>query len=251
MSTVRTELGRFVWHDHVSGDPEAARTFYGELLGWETEIYPGDGFDYPMIKVGESTHGGFGPAQEGAPSHWLCHAVVADADAAAERVEAGGGSIVAPAMEIPEIGRMVVVADPQGAVVSLYASFGDSPPAEGVFLWDELLTTDVEAAKRFYGNVVGWESRDEDMGEGLVYTLFSSGGVDRAGCMASPPGAEETPPSWLTYIGVDDVDATAEQARSRGATVLMEPSDVPTVGRMAVIADPTGAVVGLYRPAES
>jgi predicted enzyme related to lactoylglutathione lyase len=154
-------------------------------------------------------------------------------------------------MEIPEIGRMVVVADPQGAVVSLYASFGDSPPAEGVFLWDELLTTDVEAAKRFYGNVVGWESRDEDMGEGLVYTLFSSGGVDRAGCMASPPGAEETPPSWLTYIGVDDVDATAEQARSRGATVLMEPSDVPTVGRMAVIADPTGAVVGLYRPAES
>jgi predicted enzyme related to lactoylglutathione lyase len=250
MSTVRTELGRFVWHDHVSSDPEAARAFYAELLGWETEIYPAEGFDYPMIKVGESTHGGFGPAQEGAPAHWLSHVVVDDADAAAERVEAGGGSIVAPAMDIPDIGRMVVVTDPQGAVVSLYASFGDAPPAEGVFVWDELLTTDVEAAKRFYGDVVGWESRDQDMGEGIVYTLFTSGGVDRAGCMAQPPGAAGTPPAWGTYIGTEDVDATAEKARSLGATFLLEPLDIATVGRMAIFADPTGAVVGLYKPVE-
>jgi predicted enzyme related to lactoylglutathione lyase len=251
MSTVRTEIGRFVWHDQVSADPEAARAFYGELLGWETEIYPAEGFDYPMIKVGESTHGGFGPAQEGVPAHWLCHVVVDDADAAAERVEAGGGSIVAPAMDIPDIGRMVVVADPQGAMVSLYASFGDSPPAEGVFVWDELMTTDVEAAKRFYGDVVGWETRDQDMGEGTIYTLFSSGGVDRAGCMARAPGADEVPPSWSTYIGVDEVDTAAEKARSLGATILVEPFDIPTVGRMAFIADPPGAAVGLFKPVEA
>jgi predicted enzyme related to lactoylglutathione lyase len=251
MSTVRTEIGRFVWHDHVSADPEAARAFYGELLGWETEIYPAEGFDYPMIKVGESTHGGFGPAREGAPAHWLSHVSVDDADAAAERVEAGGGSIVAPAMDIPEIGRMVIVADPQGAVLSLYASFGDSPPAEGVFVWDEVMTTDVEAAKRFYGDVVGWESRDVDMGKGEIYTLFSSGGVNRAGCMAWPPGAQEMPAAWGTYIGTDDVDATAEKAQSLGATILKEPFDVPDTGRMAIFADPTGAVVGIYKPDEA
>jgi predicted enzyme related to lactoylglutathione lyase len=136
-------------------------------------------------------------------------------------------------------------------VLSLYASFGDSPPAEGVFVWDEVMTTDVEAAKRFYGDVVGWESRDVDMGKGEIYTLFSSGGVNRAGCMAWPPGAQKMPAAWGTYIGTDDVDATAEKAQSLGATILKEPFDVPDTGRMAIFADPTGAVVGIYKPDEA
>jgi predicted enzyme related to lactoylglutathione lyase len=251
MSTVETAVGRFVWHDHMSGDPDGARTFYSGLLGWDFEVWKAGEWDYPMIKVGEQTHGGFGPAQGGAPPHWLGHVRVDDPDAAAGRAEAAGGAIVAPAMDIPEVGRMVVVADPQGAVLSLFTPSGETTSAEGVFVWDELLTTDVEAAKRFYGEVVGWESRDMDMGPGGVYTIFSAGGADRAGCMPRPENAAEMPPSWMTYLGTADVNATAAKAKELGANVLMEPFDVMTVGRLAVFADPTGAVVGLFEPADS
>jgi uncharacterized protein len=249
MSTVDTKVGRFVWHDHVSGDPEAARRFYTELFGWDYDMFDAGEWQYPMIKANGTTHGGFGPTQGDAPPHWLGHVYVDDVDAAAGRVEAAGGSIVAPAMDIPDVGRMVVIADPQGAVVSLYHSVSDDfEPAEGVFVWDELLTTDVEGAKRFYGEVVGWETRDMDMGPGGMYTLFSSGGADRAGCMARPEGAENIPPYWGTYLGTDDVDATAAKAKELGASFLMEPFDVQTVGRLAIFADPTGAVIGLFHP---
>jgi predicted enzyme related to lactoylglutathione lyase len=252
MSTVDTTVGRFVWHDHVSGDPEGARRFYTELLGWDYEMFDAGSWQYPMIKVNGKTHGGFGPTQGDAPPHWLCHVAVDDVDAAAGRVEAGGGSIVAPAMDIPDVGRMVVVADPQGAVVSLYTSVSEGyEPAEGVFVWDEVLTTDVEAAKRFYGEVVGWETREMDMGPNGVYVLFSSGGADRAGCMSMPPGAEGVPPNWMTYIGTGDADATAAKAEDLGATIMREPWDVETVGRIAIFADPAGAVIGLFQPASS
>jgi predicted enzyme related to lactoylglutathione lyase len=249
MSTVETGVKRFVWHDHISGDPAAASGFYGDLFGWEIEVWKPGEMDYPMIKVAEQQHGGFGPAQEGVPPHWLGHIGVDDVDEAALKAEAADGSIVAPAFDIPEVGRMVVVADPQGAVVSLFSSASaDWMPSEGVFVWDELMTTDVEGAKRFYGDVVGWESRDMDMGE-LTYTLFGTGGIDRAGCMPLPAGAEGMPPAWLTYLGTDDVDAIAEKATSLGANaIIMEPTDIPTVGRLAVIVDAAGAAVGLFRP---
>jgi hypothetical protein len=252
MSTVETAVGRFVWHDHLSGDPAAASSFYSDLLGWEIEVWKPGEMDYPMIKVGEHQHGGFGPAQGGAPAHWLGHVAVSDVDEAAARAEGAGGTVVAPAMDIPEVGRMAVVADPQGAILSLFTSASDDwTPVGGVFVWDELMTTDVEGAKRFYGEVVGWESRDMDMGNGAVYTLFGTGGVDRAGCMAVPAQAAGMPPAWLTYLGVDDVDATVEKAKSLGTTmVFMEPTDVATVGRLAIIADATGAAVGLFRPTE-
>ena len=253
MSTVETAVGRFVWHDHMSGDPAAASSFYSELLGWEIEVWKPGEMDYPMIKVGDAQHGGFGPAQGGAPAHWLGHVAVGDVDDAAARAEAAGGRVVAPAMDIPEVGRMVAVADPQGAILSLFTPADASwTPAEGVFVWDELMTSDVEGAKAFYGEVVGWESRDMDMGNGIVYVLFSIGGADRAGCAPLPPGAEGMPPAWLTYLGVEDVDATVEKAKSLGSTmVFMEPTDVMTVGRLAVIADATGAGAGLFKPETS
>jgi uncharacterized protein len=246
MSTVQTALGRFVWHDHISGDPAGASSFYADLLGWEIETWKPGEIDYPMIKANGDTHGGFGPAQGDAPSHWLGHVVVDDVDAAAGRAEAGGGAILAPAMEVPEVGRMVAVSDPQGAVLSLFAPEGDAPSSEGVFVWDELMTTDVEGARRFYGEVVGWESRDQDMGNGGVYTMFSSGGTDRAGCWPAPEG-DDVPPFWQAYVAVEDVDSTCAKAADLGGATLMEPFDVPTVGRMAIVKDPTGAVVGLYR----
>lgn len=250
MSTVKTAVGRFVWHDHQSGDAEKARRFYSDLLGWETELFKVGEMDYPMIKVNETTHGGFSPAQGGAPAHWLSHIAVDDVDEAVQRAESAGGSILGEPMDIPEVGRMAVIRDPQGAVVSVYASASDEwTPSEGVFIWDELHTTDVEAAKQFYGEVAGWTASDMDMAEGGTYTIFESGGVQRAGCMRIQ--RPEIPPNWLPYLAADDVDAKCRRAEELGAQKMMDPMDIPGIGRFAVLTDPTGAAFALFKPSES
>ena len=250
MSTVETAIGRFGWHDHRSPDPAAATRFYTQLLGWELEVFPMGEFEYPMIKVNEQTHGGFGPVDGDEPAHWLGSIVVDDVDAASARVTAAGGTILTEPSDIQGVGRWSVVTDPQGAVFALFQSVDAPPTSEGVFVWDELGTSDIEGAKRFYGEVVGWESSDQDMGDGFIYTIFRSSGVDRAGAyqrQEDMPGA----PGWLPYVATGDVDASLEQATGLGATAVTQPMDIPTVGRMAIIADPTGAVVGLYKPEAS
>jgi predicted enzyme related to lactoylglutathione lyase len=250
MSTVETTIGRFGWHDHRSPDPQAAQRFYTELLGWELEVFPMGEFDYPMIKANDQTHGGFGPVQGDEPAGWLGSIVTDDVDAATQRVAAAGGTVQSEPVDIPEVGRWSVVADPQGAVFALFQAVGDPPTSEGVFVWDELGTADIEGAKSFYAEVAGWESSDQDMGGGFLYTIFRSNGVDRAGAyqrQADMPGS----PGWLPYVATGDVDASLEKAASLGATTITEPMDIPTVGRMAIVADPTGAAIGLYKPEES
>lgn len=117
----------------------------------------------------------------------------------------------------------------------------------GDFVWHELLTTDPKAATAFYTDVVGWAARDSGM-PGVDYTILSAGEVMVAGLMAQPPGAAGTPPGWMGYVQVADVDASAAQAAALGGQVYMAPHDIPTVGRFAVIADPQGAAIALFRP---
>jgi len=247
MSTgVQTAVGRFVWHDHISADPETARKFYAELLGWQTEIWKTGDLVYPMISVDGEAHGGFGRAPEGAPSNWLAHALVTDVDEGVLNVEASGGRVIEPAMDLPDVGRMAVVSDPQGAVFSLFAAVGEAPTARGVFVWDELVTTDIAAAKTFYRDVFGWEARDVD---GLTgpYTLFRSGETDRAGGMQRRADMTEVPPHWMSYLAADDVDTTLARAGGLGAHTAFGPVDIPDQGRIAVLIDPTGAAFGLFK----
>ena len=119
---------------------------------------------------------------------------------------------------------------------------------KGLFVWYELLTTDVAAACTFYGKVVGWTSEKSQM-PGIDYWMFKAGDVEVAGAMAQPEAAKAmgAPPAWLGYVGVDDVDASAEVVRANGGQVYMGPMDIPNVGRFAVIADPHGAVIGLFK----
>jgi predicted enzyme related to lactoylglutathione lyase len=249
MSTVKTAIGRFVWHDHVSNDPGKAIAFYSDLLGWETEIFKTGDVDYPMIKAKGATHGGFGPSQGGAPPHWMGAIGVVDVDETARKAEAAGASVIMPPTGIPDTGRFAVLADPQGAVFSVYSSESeDASPSEGVFVWDELHTTDVDAAKSFYRELFGWSVNDQDMGD-FTYTIFESGGEQRGGAMQEPQGG--MPPIWMTYIGTDDVDSTCKRAEELGAQKHAGPDDIPGVGRFAVLSDPTGAVFALFKPAQA
>ena len=120
----------------------------------------------------------------------------------------------------------------------------------GNFYWNELVTTDPGRCNAFYGTVLGWTSRDMDMGEGGTYTMFQANGTDVGGMFKMQgPQFEGVPPHWMGYIAVDDVDAAVAKVEGAGGAVKAPPFDVPGVGRIAVITDPTGAAVSLMTPA--
>jgi predicted enzyme related to lactoylglutathione lyase len=119
----------------------------------------------------------------------------------------------------------------------------------GRFIWYELMIPDLEAAKRFYGQVVGWTARDMPMGD-AAYTVFEAAGVGVGGAMplSDVHKAQGIPPNWTGYICVDDCDAAAENARALGGSVMRPPTDIPGIGRFAIINDPHGAVTAIMKP---
>jgi hypothetical protein len=112
----------------------------------------------------------------------------------------------------------------------------------GVFSWCELITSDVTAAKNFYGQLFGWTTEDMNM-PGMSYSVVSNAGQAIGGIMATPPEAAGVPPMWGAYVTVEDIDATAALAEQLGARLLVPPRDIPEVGRFCVIQDPQGAVI--------
>src|SRR5215208_6588940 len=246
VSTVAATVGKFVWHEQVSSDPEQAQDFYTQLFGWETEVFKPGEADYTMISAAGQSHGGFSKAMEEAPPpHWLSHVRVENLDATIEKARGAGGKLVAGPFEMSEVGRIGIIADPQGAYISAYEPDGEGPGAEGVFVWDELGTTDVDGAQRFYGEVFGWTTTDMGPEYG-GYKIFNRGETGIAGVMTLPEGS--TQPHWQPYVAVADPDATTAKAKELGGSALMEPTDVPEVGRLGVLRDPQGAMFGIIKP---
>jgi predicted enzyme related to lactoylglutathione lyase len=246
VSTVETRVRRFVWHEQVSDDPKQAEAFYTKLFGWGTEAFNAGEMDYTMISSGGKTHGGFATAMEGAPPpHWLSHIGVENVDETIEKAKRAGGSVAAGPFDMPEVGRMVILKDPQGAFVSAYQSHGTSEGvAEGVFVWDELGTTDADGAQRFYEEVFDWTTADQGAEYG-GYRIFHRGETQVGGLMANQNPS--MPAMWTPYVGVEDPDATCKKAKELGANVIVEPMDIPNIGRFAIVQDPQGAVFGIIR----
>ena len=242
-----TPAGRFVWHDLMTTDAPRAQAFYTALFGWTTQVMPmGEFGDYTMVTAGEHGVGGIVPldAAHGVPSHWIAYASTADVDATCARIEALGGKTCVPPADIPGVGRFAVSEDPQGAVFSPFRGNDPSPepPANaplGTVAWTELLTTDPEAAAKFYGELFGWTHESMDMPLG-AYGLFKRGDQFAGGMMPMPPQADSRP-NWLPYFAVASADAAVARIASLGGTPMMEPMDIQEWGRMAVAQDPTGA----------
>jgi len=245
VSTVATRIGKFVWHEQVSDDPKQAQGFYTQLFGWGTEAFKPGEMDYTMISSGGQTHGGFSKAMEGAPPpHWLSHVAVENLDETIEKAKSAGGKVAAGPFDMEDVGRMAILLDPQGAFISAYQSFAEGSGAAGVFVWDELGTTDADGAQRFYEKVFGWTTKD--MGEEYGgYRIFHRGEEQIGGLMKNPDPS--IPAAWTPYVGVDDTDATCAKAKKLGAEVIVEPMDVPNVGRFAIVKDPQGAVFGVIK----
>ncbi len=244
------------WIDLSTSDPDGAQSFYGPLMGWDFEANPTDqGGEYIMAsRNGKSTAGLMqqGPEQAamGIPPLWNTYITVDDVDEAVGKVEAAGGSVTMPSMQVMDSGTMAVVLDPSGAVVCMWQAnqhIGSELVNEtGALIWNELITDNPEAAKPFYQSVFGLGVTDQDMGNGTVYSMLTLGDIPIAGVM--PPPMEGMPNHWSVYFAVDDADATAAKAAELGGTVLGEVFEVPTVGKMVPIQDPQGAVFMAMQP---
>lgn len=191
-------------------------------------------------------------AQMGAPSHWLGDIGVPDVDAAVAKTQSLGATIYMPGMDIATVGRIAVLADPQGATIALYCpesgttdNSGDDGNPIGKPNWHALYTTDPEAAWRFYTAMFGWTKTDSmDMGEMGEYRMYGNGGATLGGMMVKPPMMPTS--AWLYDVSVSDLETAIEAAKTGGAQVLMGPHDVPGGDRMVQLMDPQGAAFALH-----
>lgn len=244
------EHGRFCWHDLATPDVDAARRFYGALFGWTADDREmGDGRTYTIFSDGETeVAGAYAPGPEfgEVPAHWTSYVAVDDVDRAVEQAEALGGRLCFGPVDADDIGRMAAVTDPTGAAIALWTERRKAdapvvPPRPGRFCWDELATRDVPAARLFYSELLGWTAVEREMPSG-TYTLFTRGDEMRAGALGMTDEWGDIPPHWMAYVQVTDCDETARAADRHGGKVLVPPTDIPPVGRFAVLQDPSGAV---------
>ncbi|HEY2563876.1 MAG TPA: VOC family protein [Acidimicrobiales bacterium] len=238
------------WVDHGTKDLEVSNSFYGTLFGWEADDQGEEMGHYTLMRKGGKTVAGNMPVTEGQPSAWVSYISVDDADATVGQAKKSGAMVFVEPMDVGDIGRMAVFADPTGAAIGIWQpkSFKGAELANepGTFAWNELNTRDVSAAKAFYTQVFGWEPNDLDMG-GMSYTEWKVGDKSLAGMMTMPDMVPaEVPAHWLVYFGVDDTDASVSKATELGATTLVPPTDIPP-GRFAVLSDPDGAAFAVIK----
>jgi uncharacterized protein len=243
--------GTFSWVDLATPDPDAAKSFYGALFGWQAEDMPmPDGGAYSMQRVDGQNVAAIAPQPQaqrdaGAPAAWQSYVTVESADAAAARAAELGGSVHAGPFDVMEAGRMAVIQDPQGAFFIVWEPrnhFGAGlVNAPGAFCWNELAAADLDTAPDFYAQLFGWRVEPFEGGP-MRYLTIKNGSASNGGMREKQP---QEPPYWLVYFAVDSVDASVERIGELGGATIAGPFEMADA-RMAVVADPQGAVFALY-----
>lgn len=248
--------GDFVWYELLTPDADGAAAFYGSVIGWTTKPSQASGADdYREILMGGEAVGGMLPLTDemrsgGAVPAWLGYVHVDDLDAQIEGLKAAGATICFGPQEIPGVGRMVMILDPQG--VPLYVmtdtsgvtsnAFARHEPMAGHCAWNELSTADPEAAKAFYGAQFGWTKDGEmDMGPMGKYEFLKAGGGSY-GLGAVMPKMPEMPVSaWTHYFRVPSIDTAIAAIKANGGQVINGPMEVPGDDWCINGIDPQGA----------
>ena len=247
----RTLPGKFVWFDLATEDPAAARAFYGAVFGWKFRDTGTSAMPYTVIEHAGGKVGGLfrasRPAGAAVGSRWLSLMSVPDAAKVARYVRDAGGQVVVPPRAVPGRGTHAVFRDPEGAVFGVLAAEGgdppDSPVADGDVFWLDLFSRDPARAARFYAGLAGYEVSEPEPGAVARRWLLATGGYARAGIAALR--SEATKPGWLPYVLVDDVAGTVKRAQGAGGRVVVAPRADLLDGNLAVIADPSGGVIGV------
>ena len=234
------------WVDVAVPDLAAATAFYTGLFGWHAEDQGEEAGHYTMFSIDGRSVAGMGPRRDdgAGPPLWGTYLSVGDLDSTLAAVEADGGTIVMPRMDVLTAGSMAIAVDPSGALVHFWQP-GDHIGCERVnepntVVWNELTTRDPGAAMTFYSAVVGWEFEPMDHDEPGGYQLIKAHGRTVAGLLpmvGDDWGDRDS--HWMTYFACDDVEVIGARAVTLGGAVAVEPFDT-AVGRVAVLTDPAG-----------
>lgn len=250
MADSRNPHGSFIWYELLTDDPDSAAAFYGDVIGWTAADSGQSGIDYRLFRANGTPVAGHmklpdGADEAGMRPGWLGYIGVDDVDSAVADIVEAGGKVHMPAVDLEGVGRMALVADPQG--VAFYVVRGASDEASASFdpnkaghcSWNELSTPDQAAALDFYTGRFGWEKGDVmPMGELGGYQFIHHGDGMIGAMMTAPPGVR---PAWNFAFGVRDIDEAAARIAGGGGTVHHGPVEVPGGDRVVMASDPQGA----------
>lgn len=256
--------GRFLWHELMTTDPRSAEGFYSKVVGWKTQAWEQNP-SYKIWMAGGRMMGGLTKHMEedskvAPPPSWFTYIGTPDVDETVDQAVALGGKVVKQAWDIPTIGRMAILQDPQAAM--FYAFTPERGPVAGEtielgdFSWHELATTDWQSAWNFYQKLFGWEKTSAmDMGGGNMYQMFAyQSSRPQSGAMhATPVGGVFTkqnemlgPPFWLPYALVRDSKRAAETIKQHGGTIVNGPMEVPGGDWIVAGLDRQGAMFAVH-----
>jgi uncharacterized protein len=247
--------GTFCWVELGTSDVEGAKKFYAALLDWDYQNVPAGPMTYTLCRRNGKDVAGLYALDEnmrkaGVPPHFMSHVAVENADQTAQKAQSLGATVQTGPFDVMDVGRMAVLQDPTGAIFSIWqpnTHIGAGLLNEhGALCWNELMTNNPVAAKKFYTSLFGWTTQEQDMGGPVgVYTTFSNGERQVGGMFKISPDMGPIPPNWAVYFAVDDVDARAKKAGASGAHITIPPSDIPNIGRFSSMMDPQGAPVAI------
>jgi len=249
--------GALCWFELATTDQSAAKNFYTSLFGWSFNEFPmGPGELYTIFQLnGHDTAAAYTIQREqqsqGMPPHWMVYVGVDNADNAGNRAAELGGKLLRPAVDVMDVGRMAVIADPAGAVFSVWQPKkhkGVGITGEnGTVCWADLNTPDPATARRFYHELFDWNFvEDEKDTSGYLHIKNHEQFI--GGVPAASQRDPHTPPHWMTYFQVADCDASTAKANELGAQNLFPPTDLENVGRFAIFKDPQGVAFALFQP---
>jgi predicted enzyme related to lactoylglutathione lyase len=248
-------LGRHVWSELMTTDTKAAETFYDKVVGWTSEPFGNSPMPYTQFK----RRGGAGvaglmerPAGMNMPPFWSMYIAVPKLEDAVAQIKRLGGSELSGVIDVPTVGRMQMLKDPQGAAFYIIQpeprdNPPDRDPEVGEASWLELMTTDAPAAMTFYQQLFGWQPTEAmDMGPMGKYQMFNRGPRMIGGMMNKPKEMAQAPPHWAIYFRVPDINAAAERVKANGGTILNGPMEVPGGDWILNAIDPQGAAFSLH-----
>jgi predicted enzyme related to lactoylglutathione lyase len=248
-------LGRHVWSELMTTDVKSADAFYEKVVGWTTKKSANPGMEYYEFRRPDGVSvGGLmeRPKDMNMPPFWSMYIAVPNLEEGIGQVKRLGGSEMSGVVDVPTVGRMEMVRDPQGAcfyVIQL-ANPGnsvDQDPGVGDASWLELMTTDAPAAMKFYEELFHWQPTEAmDMGADGKYQMFNRGSRMIGGMMKKPAMLAQMPPFWGIYFSVPDIDSAVERIKANGGTIMNGPMEVPGGDKIVNALDPQGAGFSLH-----
>ncbi|MFK0258016.1 VOC family protein [Streptomyces sp. NPDC090445] len=247
------------WIDLMVPDQQAALDFYAGLFGWSGEVGPPETGGYSVCLYKEQPVAGIMKAMnpDGStpdpmpPAVWTTYLAVHDVHEVVRAAAAAGGSTIMDPTEVMDLGRMAVLADPTGAVYGIWQA-GSFPGAgivneDNTLIWNDLATSDPQQAARYYSTILPITPAASEIPGAEGYIEFKVNDRAVGGLMSLEQHPKGTPPHWMPYFRVADADATQAACEKAGGSIMAPAFDMP-VGRMAVLADPQGAVFAVIKP---